>query len=140
MMNKKLVAFLFCVCGLLLHLYTLRHWHEGGKDIYMLGQLITATSCVPYLVVAILAIFNRTCTVALGAVIAVLLTDLVMHYLVYIDPRGTTAAIGQFFLAIYNLLLIGPAGGLLAWWMNRKTGHNGKQIAGMPTTGGITPA
>ena len=139
-MNKKLLAFLFCVCGVLLHLYTLRHWHEAGKDIYQLGQLITATSCVPYLVVAILAIFNRTCTVALGAVMAVLLSDVVMHYLVYIDPRGTTAAIGQFFLSIYNLLLIGPAGGLLAWWMNRKTGHDDKQIAGTPTTGGITPA
>ena len=129
-MNKKLLAFLFCVCGVLLHLYTLRHWREGGKDIYMLGQLITAESCVPYLVVAVLAIFNRTCTVALGAGIAVLLSDLVMHYLAYIDH----------FLSIYNLLLIGPAGGLLAWWMNRKTGHDGKQIAGMPTTGGITPA
>ena len=50
-----------------------------------------------------------------------LLADLFMHYLVYIDPRGTTPAIRLVFMPLYNLLLIGPAGGLLAWQFSRQT-------------------
>ena len=133
---KRLLAWGLCICGVLLHVYTLQHWREGGKDIYQLGMLTTALSCIPYLVAAVLAIFRKTRTVALGAVAAVLLADLFMHYLVYIDPRGTTPAIKLLYMPLYNLLLIGPAGGLLAWLISRRSG----QKEGLPAAGGITPA
>jgi len=120
-MKKTLPAWLLCVCGVLLHLYTLGYWREGGKDIYQLGMLTTALSCVPYLVAAGIASLRWGRTIGLGAAVAVLLADLCMHYLVYIDPRGTTPAIRLFFMPFYNLLLIGPAGGLLAWLLSRQT-------------------
>jgi len=105
----------------LLHIYTLGYWREGGKDIYQLGMLTSALSCVPYLVAAVLACFRSGRTIGLGAAAAVLLADLIMHYSVYIDPRGTTPAIRLVFMPLYNLLLIGPAGGLLAWLLGRQT-------------------
>ena len=120
-MNKTLLTWLLCLCGVLLHIYTLGYWREGGKDIYQLGMLTSALSCVPYLLVAVLACFRRGRTIGLGAAAAVLLADLFMHYSVYIDPRGTTPAIRLVFMPLYNLLLIGPAGGLLAWQFSRQT-------------------
>ena len=131
-MNKTLLAWLICVCGVLLHIYTLGHWREGAKEFYPLGMLTSALSCVPYLGAAVLACFRWGRTIGLGAAAAVLLADLFMHYSIYIDPRGTTPAIRLVFMPLYNLLLIGPAGGVLAWLLVKKVIH--APLNGRPST------
>ncbi len=111
----------------LLHLYTMAFKAEGGWSPFVLGLL--AFSLIPYVVAVVLARFRTTASSAFGFAAGALLGDLFMHYSVFIAPKGSTAALGLLFMPIWNLLLLGPVGALLAWVSARLVGRRSSKNA-----------
>ena len=107
-------SLLFVVAaGCILHLYTFAFKAEGGWSLFVLGLL--GFSITPYLVAWFLGRYQRAVGFGLGFAAAALLGDLYMHYSVFINPKGSTAALGLLFMPIWNLLLLGPIGGGVGW-------------------------
>ncbi len=106
----------------MLHLYTFAFKADGSWSLFVLGLL--GFSIAPYLVAWFLGRYQRAVGVGLGFAAAALLGDLYMHYSVFIEPKGSTAALGLLFMPIWNLLLLGPIGGLVGW-AGAKVAKNG---------------
>ena len=81
--------------------------------MFVIGLFIYSLS--PYTAAAVFAFFRPTARAAAGFAAGALLGDLFMHYSVFIAPKGSTAAVGLLFMPIWNLFLLGPIGGILAW-------------------------
>jgi hypothetical protein len=109
----RTLLLLFLAAGFLLHAYTFAFKAEGGWSLFVIG--LFAYSLAPYTAAAVLAIFRPTALAAAGFAAGALLGDLFMHYSIFIAPKGSTAALGLLFMPIWNLLLLGPIGGILAW-------------------------
>jgi hypothetical protein len=107
------LAFGLCAAGLALHLYTVAFKSSGGFNVFLVALFFW--SCTPYAIAAVLARFKRTQALAAGAAAACLVGDAVMHYGVFIAPKGSTAALGLLFMPMWNLVAVGPLGALLAW-------------------------
>ena len=108
-------ALTLCGAGVALHLYTVVFKATGGEGdgagAFLIGLWVY--SCAPYAISAWLA-RGRRAAWGLGAAAACLVADLYMHYSVFVAPAGSTAALGLLFMPLWNLLIIGPAGALLA--------------------------
>lgn len=124
-------ALALCGAGAALHLYTVVFKAAGGEEgagasAFLIGLWVF--SCAPYAISAWLA-RGRWAAWALGAAAACLVADLYMHYSVFVAPAGSTAALGLLFMPLWNLVIIGPAGALLAgavhWAWRRKAGAAG---------------
>jgi hypothetical protein len=105
--------FFLVATGCTLHLYTFSLNATGTWSLFMFGLL--AFSATPYLVALFIGRFRFAAGGGLGFAAAALLGDLYMHYSVFIAPKGSTAALGLLFMPIWNLLLLGPFGGLVGW-------------------------
>lgn len=99
--------------GVLLHLYTVIFQADGGLSLFGMGLL--AYSLVPYAVAAALARYPRTAVGATGFATGALAGDLYMHYLVFIAPMSSTAALGLLVAPFWNLVLLGPVGAVVGW-------------------------
>lgn len=99
--------------GVLLHLYTVIFQADGGLSLFGLGLL--AYSLVPYAVAVALACYRRAAAGATGYATGALAGDLYMHYLVFIAPTSSTAALGLLVAPFWNLVLLGPIGALVGW-------------------------
>jgi hypothetical protein len=117
------VALVLCGAGVALHLYTVAFKAEGELDAFLV--LLFLWSCAPYGVSAVLTRFGRTEIVALGAAAFCLAADVVMHYSVFVAPRGSTAGLGLLFMPLWNLVALGPMGGVIAWSALRVTARRG---------------
>jgi len=65
---------------------------------------------------------------ALGALIALAL-DLVTHYDVFVNPRGSTAALGLIFVPLWSTLIFAPVTMVVAWFVVRRRSQNRKHAA-----------
>ena len=106
-----------CGLGAALHAYTAPFKAEGGAPAFLAGLFVW--SCLPYAVVALVATWGRQPVIAFGAALGALAGDLFMHYSVFVAPKGSTAALGLLFMPLWNLLLLAPAGAVLAWALAR---------------------
>jgi hypothetical protein len=106
-----------CGLGVALHAYTALFKAEGGFPAFLLGLFLW--SCLPYAIAALLATRGKRPAIALGAALGALAGDLFMHYSVFVAPKGSTAALGLLFMPLWNLLLLAPAGAVLAWALAR---------------------
>ena len=112
----------------LLHLYTMTFKTESGGSSFALALL--ALSLTPYAFASILARFRRTAGFAFGFAAGALIGDCLMHYSVFIAPKGSTAALGLLFMPIWNLLLLGPMGALIGRAFGRRADRrSGKNAA-----------
>lgn len=120
----KPITLALCGAGVALHLYTTVFKAEGGMGAiaFLIGLLLW--SCAPYATAAVLA-RGRRAVWGMGAAAACLVADGFMHYSVFIAPKGSTAALGLLFMPLWNLLVIGPAGALLLWLVQRVLGRSG---------------
>ncbi|WP_148715184.1 hypothetical protein [Chitinolyticbacter meiyuanensis] len=106
--------------GVLLHFYSLLFLASGGPNLFLAALL--AWSCLPYAVAALLPKLRLPFTIGIGYAMAALAGDLYMHYSVFIRPQSSTAAIGLLVMPLWNLLLIGPIGAVIAWgWCHLRT-------------------
>lgn len=122
--TAKTMTLALCGAGVALHLYTAVFKAEGGLGAvaFLIGLLLW--SCTPYAIAAVLA-RGRHAVWGLGAAAACLAADLFMHYTVFVAPKGSTAALGLLFMPLWNLLVVGPAGALLCWLVQRVLGQRG---------------
>lgn len=75
-------------------------------------------SCLPYAVAVALAFAPRMQVAAAGFAAACLLADLYAHHALHRGP-GTDSLLVAL-LPLWNLLVIGPAGALVAWLLARQ--------------------
>ena len=106
-----------CGLGVALHAYTALFKAEGGFSTFLVGLVVW--SCLPYAVAALVATRGKRPAIALGAALGALAGDLFMHYSVFVAPKGSTAALGLLFMPLWNLLLLAPAGAVVAWALAR---------------------
>jgi len=113
------VKITFALCGIAaaLHLYTAIFKAQGDAVGFLAGLVVL--SLAPYAVAAGLVRSHRSKWLGLGAAAAVLLADGIMHYRVFVAPPGSTAAIGLLVMPVWNLLVVGPAGAVLVWFVHR---------------------
>jgi hypothetical protein len=108
--------------GVLLHLYTVIFQADGGLSLFGLGLL--AYSLVPYAVATALARYPRTAAGATGFATGALVGDLYMHYLAFIAPMSSTAALGLLVAPFWNLVLLRPVGAAIGWAVIRPAGRH----------------
>lgn len=103
--------------GAALHVYTMAFKAEGGFSLFAAG--LFAWSVAPYALAALLGWRAIHPAIAAAYAAGALAGDAWMHHAVFIQPRGSTAALGLLFMPLWNLLLLGPAAALLAWLLLR---------------------
>lgn len=111
------------VLGAALHAYTMVFKADGGFTVFKLG--LFAWSLAPYALAAALGWRAIHPGVAAGYAIGALVGDAFMHHAVFIQPKGSTAALGLLFMPLWNLLLLGPVGALAAWLLLRLSRRRG---------------
>ena len=106
-----------CAAGVALHAVTAFVMSAGPVGTFTF-QLF-AFSCLPYLAMFVLATsLKRPIPGAAGAS-AALIADAAMFWSVFIQPKGSTAALGLLFMPVWNLLLIAPAAAAVAFVVTR---------------------
>ncbi|HSC81682.1 MAG TPA: hypothetical protein VLC08_15090 [Chitinolyticbacter sp.] len=107
--------------GVLLHLYSLLFLASGGPNLFI--ATLFAWACLPYAVAALLPKLRQPSAIGAGYAMAALTGDLYMHYAVFLRPQSSTAALGLLLMPLWNLVLIGPIGAVIAWgWRRLRTG------------------
>lgn len=101
----------------LLHGYVALFKADGGFSLFLVGFLLV--SMLPYAIAAGIAYVPSRAGFGLGYAVACLTGDLFMHYAVFIAPKGSTAALGLLFMPIWNLIILGPIGGVVFWLVGR---------------------
>jgi hypothetical protein len=99
--------------GFGLHAYIAFFQSSGGADSFSLGLL--AWSIVPYIVATALALISRSALVGVVPMALVLLIDVWIYYGVFINPKGSTAALALLWMPLWNLILVVPIGVGAGW-------------------------
>lgn len=106
-------AMVLCAAGGLLHLYTALFKADGGGMLGFVGLLL-AWSYLPYALCVAMAVRKHWFAAAFGGALTSLAFDAGMHHAVFIAPKSSTAALGLLFMPMWNLLLMMPAGAIVA--------------------------
>jgi hypothetical protein len=84
---------------------------------------------VPYAVCAFVILISRSgIPGAIGVSIA-LAFDLIAHYDVFVNPKGSTAALALIFVPLWSALVFAPVAMLLAWLTIRRRFQGGDHAA-----------
>jgi hypothetical protein len=78
-----------------------------------------AFSCAPYATMYVLATPLKQPIAGAAGATAALIADVGMFWSVFVEPKGSTAAIGLLFMPIWNLLVIAPAVAAVAFVFTR---------------------
>jgi hypothetical protein len=105
------------VTGIALHVSTAFFQSSEGVNAFTLSLM--AWSIAPYLVPLVMLPMNQA-KKSLGFLTAVLIIDVWTYFDVFIFPSKSTAAIGLLFAPLFNLIIFGPLGCLLAWFFIEK--------------------
>ncbi|MBL8380262.1 MAG: hypothetical protein JNM79_20500 [Burkholderiales bacterium] len=89
-----------------------QHSVEGAAVVFFWCAL-------PFAVAAMIGVYPNLRAIAVGMASATLITTLYSHYVFFVEPGQTSDRLGLIFLPAFNLFLIGPAGGLIAWLIVR---------------------
>jgi hypothetical protein len=116
-MNAALLTRVLCVLGVVLHIYQVSLASADAKPWVLFGLLIF--SCLTYVIAWFLSRYHSRYMLGLGIALACLVADIVMHYAVFIAPKGSTAALGLLALPFWNLLVTAPAGAGIGWLVAR---------------------
>lgn len=110
------------VLGILLHAYISFFKAHEGPNVFTLGLLVA--SALPYLICVMLATRGRRRPLSafIGAA-ACLVCDGVLYNAVFVNPQGSTAAVGLVFGPLVNLALCIPIGLLGGYVLERWSGH-----------------
>lgn len=107
-----------------LHAYEHLYQSSGGPSI---GFLLWAM--VPYGLCLALATFPATRGPVIAGAALAFAFDLWGHYAVFVNPRGSTAALVLLFIPLWSAILVVPLATLAAWLIERR---HGSSTAGTP--------
>jgi hypothetical protein len=115
------VCVALAAAGFCLHSYTVLFLGDYSADVSLFGFALSLWlwSLLPYAVGFFLYWKLSWQLRAAGWLLCVLVMDLVMHWSVFIEPQGSTAALGLLFMPLWNLLVVGPVGALFGWMTTR---------------------
>jgi hypothetical protein len=111
-------AFALLGFGLSVHSYTAFIKADGGASGFVIG--LWAWALVTYGVGAVLLSRFRNSLAAVGWLILPAIMDLITYRSVFVSPQSSTAALGLLFAPLWNLLLLGPIGGVIGWLASRR--------------------
>src|SRR4051812_44631516 len=114
MNTARVIALTLMLFGLVLHTFT---WAVKSTS-FSVGYWALALS--PYMVAACLYFLARKPHAAAGALVLPALLDAGNYYSVFVNPQGSTAAVGLFFVPIINVAFLVPIGAALGWWVGRR--------------------
>jgi hypothetical protein len=105
------MAVVLILFGAALHTYT---WAVESTTFSVPFWLLSLS---PYLVGAILLFLFKRLHAAAGAVLLPALLDAGSFYSAFVDPEGSTAALGVFFVSLLNIGVLVPIGAAIGWWV-----------------------
>lgn len=105
------MALVLLTLGVVLHTYV---WSVEASSFAIQLWLL---ALVPYAAGAILLLLFKRPHAAAGAMILPALLDIGTFYSVFIDPRGSTAALGLIFVPLWNIGIFAPIGAAIGWWV-----------------------
>lgn len=121
--NLKLATILLLAFGFALHTYTAAVLALAFRPGFWLWSLS------PYLIAMVMFWRTRLPCATLGAVALPAFGDLLIHYAVFYNPQGSTAALGLVAMPLWNLVLLMPLGGALGWLIDRRWRRSGPNPA-----------
>ena len=109
------------IFGTLFALGTALHAYE-----FLLGELRDTWfffwSMLPYVVCVVLTVLSRTAVLTIAATAVVLLLDTLTHYEVFVNPRGSTAALALLWTPLWNTIIFVPGVMVITRLIVRKRG------------------
>lgn len=99
----RYIIYFVIILGMALHLEQAFGEPIDAESAFPIGELIL--SVAPY---AVIILFRNFLYGSLCAVILVFAFDVWMHLEVFVFPRSSTAALGLFFMPLWNLFLVIP--------------------------------
>jgi len=78
---------------------------------------------MPYALCVIVMFFSNSATPALLGSCVALGFDVLAHHDVFVDPRGSPAALALLFVPLWNTLIFAPAAMLISWAVIRRRGQ-----------------
>jgi hypothetical protein len=114
MSPARVIALVLMLYGLVLHTFT---WAVKSTH-FSVGFWLLSLS--PYIVAACLYFWARKPHAAAGALILPALFDAGNYYSVFVDPQGSTAALGMLFVPLLNIAILVPIGAAVGWWVGRR--------------------
>lgn len=86
---------------------------EGPADSFLVMLLLA--SALPYALCVFIARPTRQLGAALGGLALIVALDVWMFWSVFVEPKGSTAALGLLFAPVWKLFVALPLGGLLGF-------------------------
>lgn len=117
--NSKVAVALICLAAASLHLGVMVFKSDPAtRELpFLIG--LWCWSMLPYLLGAGGWLWRGRPLLAMGAVVACIAVDGLMHHAVFHAPAGSTAALGLLVAPLLNLVVSLPAGSALAWLVAR---------------------
>jgi hypothetical protein len=113
----RYLAWGVCAAAVALHAMTAFVMSAGAVSASTLGFF--ALSCAPYLAMLALATWLKQPIPGAAGASAAMLADVTMFWSVFIQPKGSTAALGLLVMPFWNLLVIAPAVAAAAYLFTR---------------------
>ena len=111
------VAWAVCAAAVVLHVVTAFVMSAGPVGAFTLQLFVF--SCLPYLAMFVLATSLKQPIPGATGASAALVADAAMFWSVFVQPKGSTAALGLLFMPVWNLLAIAPAAAAMAFVVTR---------------------
>lgn len=92
---------------------------QASRHSLELSALILLWSIVPFGLALLMGRSLRLRVFAVGFVSAIFLTTLFGHFLYFVAPDESGSSWGLIFIPLFNLIAVGPSGGLIAWFVFR---------------------
>ena len=116
-----------CVLGLALHVVTFFKGVQASDGLSLFGIGLLIWSWWPYLACLGLRLVRTLVWPVFLASLLALGADAFMFWNVFIDPKGSTAAIGLIFMPLWNMIVILPGGIAVGWAIGRLGGIFGQR-------------
>jgi hypothetical protein len=114
MSPAHVIALVLMLFGLVLHTFT---WTVKSTH-FAVGFYLLSLS--PYIAAACFYFWARRPHAAAGALLLPALLDAGNYYSVFVEPQGSTAALGMFFVPLLNIAVLVPIGAAVGWWAGRR--------------------
>src|SRR3954471_22151226 len=107
----RIMAVALLLFGAVLHTYP---WAVESTTFSVPFWLLSLS---PYIVGAVLLFLFKRPHAAAGAVLLPAFLDAGSFYSAFINPEGSTAALGVFFVSLLNIGVLAPIGAAIGWWV-----------------------
>jgi len=120
-------SYAIVVTAIAIVLHSYEQWWEGGSSSDGISLAWLLWSLTPYALCLFVSAFPATRMPAVAGAVVALAFDSIAHYDVFVNPKGSTAALALVFVPLWNTIVFSPLAILIAWLVLRwrtRMGHN----------------